>query len=57
MNNWFKNENHDKWYNELVRWIKKRLKCVETYPHGRAVKEYMSESLVEYVGSGFNLMP
>lgn len=51
-----KNENLDKWYKELVRWIKKRLKCVETYPHGRVVKEYVSESLVEYVEDGFNLM-
>ncbi len=51
-----KDEMLDKWYKELVRWIKKRLKCVETYSYGRVVKEYVSESLVKYVEDGFNLL-
>ncbi len=51
-----KEENLDKWYKELVRWIKKRLKCVEIYSNGRAVKEYVSVSLAKYVEDGFNLL-
>ena len=51
-----KNENLDIWYKELVRWIKKRLRCVETCPYGKVVKEYVSESLVKYVEEGFHLL-
>ncbi len=51
-----KDEGLDKWYKELVKWIKKRLKCVETFPYDRVVKQYVSESLVKYVEDGFHLL-
>lgn len=51
-----KSEKLDAWYKELVKWIKKHLKCVEVISNGKVVKEYVSESLVEYVKGGFKLL-
>lgn len=51
-----KNELIDKWYKELVRWIKKRLQCVEVSFNGKNVKEYVSKSLVIFVEEGYHLL-
>lgn len=51
-----KNEQLGMWYKELVRWIKKRLCCVEVYSNGKIVKEYVSKSLVEIVEDGYHLL-
>lgn len=46
----------DNWYKELVGWLKKRLKCVEISSNDKAMKEYVSESLVELIKDGFKLL-
>lgn len=51
-----KNELLDRWYKELVRWLKRQLKCVTTSMGGRVVKEYVSKSLVSLVEDGYHLM-
>ncbi len=51
-----KSEKLDEWYKELIKWIKKHLKCVEVMSNGKVVKEYVSESLVEYVKDGYKLL-
>ena len=51
-----KNESLDKWYRELVRWIKKQLQCVEVCFDGKVVKEYVSKSLVKPVEEGYHLL-
>ena len=51
-----KNELLDRWYKELVRWLKRQLKCVTISMGGRVVKEYVSKSLVSLVEDGYHLM-
>ena len=51
-----KNELLDKWYKELVSWIKKQLQCVEVPSDGKVVKEYVSKSLVKCVEEGYHLL-
>ena len=51
-----KSELLDKWYRELVSWIKKQLQCVEVSSNGNVVKEYVSKSLVKLVEEGYHLL-
>lgn len=51
-----KDELLDKWYKELVRWIKRRLQYVEVVSNGKVVKEYVSNSLVKFVEEGYLLL-
>ena len=51
-----KSELLDKWYRELVSWIKKQLQCVEVSSNGKVVKEYVSKSLVKLVEEGYHLL-
>lgn len=46
----------DVWYKELIRWIKRRLYCVEVILNGKVTKEYVSESLIAFVEDGFHLL-
>lgn len=49
----YKDERLDEWYKELVKWIKKNLRCVEIEEYGKKRKEYVSESLLHYIQEGY----
>lgn len=51
-----KEEELEKWYQEIIKWIKKELKCVEIMNDTKLTKEYVSASLVKYIEEGFKLI-
>ena len=52
----YKDEELEKWYKEIIKWIKAELKCVEIMKNSKRTKEYVSLSLVRYVEEGFQLL-
>lgn len=46
----------EEWYKEIIKWIKKELKCVEIMNNTKLTKEYVSVSLVKYIEEGFKLI-
>ena len=52
----YKDAELEKWYKELVKWIRNNLTCLETFANGKVTKEYVSESLIRYVEDGFKLI-
>lgn len=51
-----KSELLDEWYKELSKWIKKNLKCIKVTMGNKTYKEYVSESLISKVESGYELL-
>ena len=51
-----KDEEIEKWYKEIIQWIKNELKCVEIVENEKLTKEYVSASLAEYIKAGVKLM-
>ena len=52
----FKEEELEKWYKEIIKWIKNELQCVEIMENTKLTKEYVSASLEKYIEEGYKLM-